>query len=159
YTGPIGVGKTTAVGKLTGLTIPQEKQLTRQSVLAVGTGRTTVCEVSIRCGEKFGIRVKPYSLDEINKLLEYLCMDSNNRNEENQENQQEVVSQEIQRLLFNMAGLKRQTFTELAKQHENPDTLFLKFLEMLKLQERAREEIWFDKTSNQTGIEWLKETF
>ncbi|MEH1807282.1 helix-turn-helix domain-containing protein [Nostoc sp.] len=159
YTGSIGVGKTTAVGKLTGLTIAQEKQLSRQSVLAVGTGRTTVCEVGIQCKEKFGIRIKPYSLDEINKLLEYLCMDSNSSNEEEQENQQEVVSQEIQRLLFNMAGLKRETFTELAKQHENPDTLLFKFSEMLKLQERSREEILFDKTSNQTGIEWLKETF
>lgn len=159
YAGSIGIGKTTAVSKLTGLTIPQEKQLSRQSVLAVGTGRTTVCEVAIRCGEKFGIRIKPCSLDEINKLLEYLCMDSSNSNERNQDNQQEVVPQEIQRLLFNMAGLTRENFSEFVKQHENPNDLFLKFTEMLKLQERTREEIWFEKTSNQTGIEWLKETF
>ncbi|MEH2170539.1 MAG: hypothetical protein V7K41_28600 [Nostoc sp.] len=30
---------------------------------------------------------------------------------------------------------------------------------MLKLPERTREEIWFEETSNQTEIEWLKETF
>ncbi|HEY9800747.1 MAG TPA: helix-turn-helix transcriptional regulator [Leptolyngbyaceae cyanobacterium] len=155
YTGPVGVGKTTAVCKLTGLVIPQEKQFNRQSVLAVGFGRITVCEVSIRGGEKFGIRVKPQSLDEINKLVEDLC--TNYKDSENQS--LETVSQEVQRLIFNMAGLKGEIFAELANQHENLDTLRLNVSEMLKLQERTREEIWFEETSNQTEIEWLKETF
>ncbi|MEH2149103.1 helix-turn-helix domain-containing protein [Nostoc sp.] len=156
YAGPVGVGKTTVVCKLTGLVIPQEKQFNRQSVLAVGFGRITVCEVSIRGGDKFGIRVKPQSLDEINKLVEDLCTSNYNDSEDKSP---ETVSQEIQRLIFNMAGLKGESFAELANQHSNSDTLRLNVSEMLKLQERTREEIWFEETSNQTEIEWLKETF
>ncbi|BAZ31659.1 hypothetical protein NIES4074_41320 [Cylindrospermum sp. NIES-4074] len=156
YAGRVGVGKTTAVCKLTGLVIPQEKQIHRQSILAVGTGRTTVCEVGIRGGEKFGIRVKPQSLDEINKLVEDLCTSNHNDPEEKP---LEIVPQEVQRLVFNMAGLKGENFAELATQHSNSDTLRLNFSEMLKLQERTREEIWFEEISNQTEIEWLKETF
>jgi len=155
FTGPVGVGKTTAVCKLTGLVVPQEKQIVRQSVLAVGTGRTTVCEVGIRGGEKFGIRVKPQSSDEINKLLEDICTNY----KDSEENPSAIVSQEVQRLIFHMAGLNGASFVELANQHENSDTLRLNISEMLKLQERTREETWFEETSNQTKIEWLKETF
>ncbi|MHC5720511.1 MAG: hypothetical protein ACYTX0_52945, partial [Nostoc sp.] len=70
-------------------------------------------------------------------------------------------SQEVQRLIFGMAGLKgnEENFAELANQHENSDALRLNFSEMLKLPERTREEIWFEETSNQREIEWLKETF
>ncbi|OCQ97812.1 hypothetical protein BCD64_06865 [Nostoc sp. MBR 210] len=156
FTGPVGVGKTTAICKLTGLLIPQEKQIIRQSVLAVGTGRTTVCEVGIRGGEKFGIRIKPQSLDEINKLVEDLY---NNNNHDSEENPPEIISLEVQRLLFNMAGLNGKAFADLVQKHENLDTLRLNFLEMLNLQERTREEICFEANSNQIEIEWLKETF
>ncbi|MHC5930391.1 helix-turn-helix domain-containing protein, partial [Nostoc sp.] len=160
YVGSIGVGKTTAVCKLTKLVIPQEKQFNRQSVLAVGAGRTTVCEVCIRRGEKFGIRVKAQSLDDINKLVEDFCADQKNSDKGNQDNHVEiVVSQEIQRLLVNMAGLQPDNFAELVHQYDNVDTLRFKLLEMIKLQERTREEIWFEETTNHTGIEWLKETF
>ncbi len=159
YVGSVGVGKTTAVCKLTGLVMPQEKNFLRQSVLAVASGRTTVCEVCIRPGANFGLRVKPKSKDEINKLVEDLCATKRNIDKGNQENQLEVVSEEMQRLLVNMAGLQPETFAELINQCDNLDTLPLEFLELLKLAERTREEIWYEKTSNQIGIEWLKETF
>ncbi|AFZ18625.1 helix-turn-helix domain-containing protein [Allocoleopsis franciscana] len=159
YVGSVGVGKTTAVCKLTGLIMPQEKNFLRQSILAVGSGRTTVCEVCIRPGAKFGIRVKLKSKDEIHKLVEDFCAAKRNIDKGNQENQLEVVSEEMQRLLLNMAGLQPESLAELIKQCDNADTLPLKFLELLKLPERTREEIEYDKTSNQTGIEWLKETF
>jgi hypothetical protein len=58
-----------------------------------------------------------------------------------------------------MAGLQPETFTELINQCDNPDTLPLEFLELLKLPGRTLEKICYEKTSNQIGIEWLKETF
>lgn len=159
YIGSVGVGKTTAVCKLTGLVMPQEKNFLRQSVLAVGSGRTTVCEVCIRPGANFGLRMKSKSKDEINKLVEDFCATKGNIDKGNQENQIEIVSEEMQRLLLNMAGLHPEAFTEFINQCDNLDTLPLEFLERLKLPERTREEIWYEKTSNQIGIEWLKETF
>jgi transcriptional regulator with XRE-family HTH domain len=159
YVGSIGVGKTTAICQLTGLVIPKEKKFANQSVFAVGSGRTTVCEVGIRGGDKFGIRIKPETSEEIDRLVDDLC-GTHYTNSEDKDDRSDILPQEIQRLLLNMAGLKKNTFADLVKSCENKEILALNFKERLKLQERKRDELWFDdQSSAQTGIEWLKETF
>jgi transcriptional regulator with XRE-family HTH domain len=175
YVGDIGVGKTTAVCELTGLVIPQEAQIDRQSVLSTGGGGTTVCEVRIRQGLNFGIIVEPVPEQEIYKLVEDLCTNLNDSTAEEQENQQRGVFKEIERTLRNMTGLVRpksrkgadgkiekpiDPIIELAKECDNnQEALHWKVAERLHLWKRTRRDIWLEGTSQQQGLEWLKRTF
>jgi len=175
YVGDIGVGKTTAVCELTGLVIPQEAQFERQSVLSTGGGGTTVCEVRIRQGLNFGIIVEPVAEQDIYKLVEDLCTNLIDSAAEEQENQQRGVFKEIERTLRNMAGLVRpksrkgadgkmekpvDPINELAKECDNnQEALRWKVAERLQLWKRTRRDIWFEGTSQEQGLEWLKRTF
>lgn len=173
YIGVIGVGKTTAVCKQTGLVLPEAESFDRQIVLETGAGGTTVCEVRIRRGSNFEIRVEPMPDIEIYKLVEDLCVGLTNNASEEQEAQDKGVSKEIERTLRNMAGLipgrragasgKKEKFDPLmdiaqACNNQAAD-LNREFYERLKLKERTRREILFEETSKQKGLEWLQTTF
>lgn len=174
YIGKIGIGKTTAVCKLTGLVIPQDKQidLNSQSVLATGGGGTTVCEVHIRPGKKFGILVEPQSREDIEKLVEDYWASWKNSTEGEQKNQQREVSSEITRTLRTMTGLargsregangKKEKFDELVdlvNKCADLETFRVEILDRMKLQERTHREILCEETSPSAGLEWLKKTF
>lgn len=169
YVGSIGVGKTTAICYITGLILPKAEELGDKSVLSVGVDHTTVCEVGIKGGEKLGIKIEPHNPDEIDNLINDLCEEeiikNNKERHENQKKFEEIFPQEIKRLLKNMAGLnddenEEDSFSELVNSCQNKEILVTKFKEKLRLQDRKREEIWFeDKNSAWTGLEWLQETF
>jgi transcriptional regulator with XRE-family HTH domain len=172
YVGKIGIGKTTAVCKLTGLVIPQATSCDRQSVLATGSGGTTVCEVHIRREEKFGIVLEPQSKEEIEKLIEDYWMSWKSSTEGEQKNQQREVSSEITRTLRNMTGLARRSREDANGKKEKFDELVdlvnkcsdleafrVEILDRMKLQERKQREIWCEETSSPTDLEWLKKTF
>jgi transcriptional regulator with XRE-family HTH domain len=165
YVGKIGIGKTTAVCKLAGLVIPQAQSFERQSVLATGSGGTTVCEVHIRSAKKFGMLLEPQSKEEIEKLIEDYWASWKSSKEGEQKNQQTDVSSEITRTLRNMTGLargKKEKFDELVdlvNQCADPETFRVEILDRMKLQERTQREFWCEETSPSAGLEWLKKTF
>jgi transcriptional regulator with XRE-family HTH domain len=164
YVGSIGVGKTAAICHLTGLLIPKAKKFTSKNALPVAAGRTTVCEVGIKVGEKLGVRIKPQTPEEIDKLVEDLSVQWVSENQEHPDSEKAdlsgIVPQEIKRLLLNMAGLNDQGFVGLVKSCKTNDSLVEKFKEKLKLQDRKKQEIWFeDENSNLNEIEWLQKTF
>jgi transcriptional regulator with XRE-family HTH domain len=171
YLGKIGIGKTTAICKLTGLVI-QGLSFERQSGLATGSGGTTVCEVHIRQAEKFGILLDPQSKEEIEKLIEDYWASWKSSAEGEQKNQQRDVSSEITRTIRNMTGLargsregangKKEKFDELVdlvNKCADLETFRVEILDRMKLQERTQREFWCEETSPSAGLEWLKKTF
>lgn len=165
FVGKVGIGKTTAICKLTGLVNPQEPKFNRKSVLATGKGRTTACEVHIRPRNKFGLVVHPFSEDEINKVIQDFWAVWKNSNEEDAENEKTDVSWEIERALRNMTKLVSENeesedpLVDLLKQCENVATFRTEIFELLKLSERKQQEFWFDETSEQTNRENLQKKF
>jgi transcriptional regulator with XRE-family HTH domain len=171
YVGKIGIGKTTAICKLTGLFI-QGLSFERQSGLATGSGGTTVCEVHIRQAEKFGILLDPQSKEEIEKLIEDYWASWKISAEGEQKNQQRDVSSEITRTLRNMTGLargsregvngKKERFDELVElinKCADLEAFRVEILDRMRLQERTQREFWCEETSPSAGLEWLKKTF
>ncbi|MFB2839178.1 helix-turn-helix domain-containing protein, partial [Floridanema evergladense] len=172
YVGKIGSGKTTALCKLAGLVISQGLSFERQSVLATGSGGTTVCEVHIRCADKFRILLEPQSKEEIEKLIEDYWASWKSGTEGEQKNQQRDVSSEITRTLRNMTGLargsresangKKEKFDELVdlvNKCADLEAFRVEILDRMKLQERTQREFWYEETSPSAGLEWLKKTF
>ena len=171
YLGKIGIGKTTAICKLTGLVI-QGLSFERQSGLATGSGGTTVCEVHIRQAEKFGILLDPQSKEEIEKLIEDYWASWKSSAEGEQKNQQRDVSSEITRTIRNMTGLARGSregangekekfdeLVDLVNKCADLETFRVEILHRMKLQERTQREFWCEETSPSAGLEWLKKTF
>ena len=165
FVGKVGIGKTTAICKLTGLVNPQEPRFNRKSVLATGKGRTTACEVHIRPRNKFGLVVHPFSEDEINKVIEDFWAVWKNSTEEDAENKRTDVSWEIERALRNMTKLVSENeesddpLVDLVKECENLATFRTEIFELLKLSEKKQQEFWFDETSEQTNRENIQKKF
>jgi transcriptional regulator with XRE-family HTH domain len=165
FIGKNGVGKTTAVSKLTGLFNAQEPKFHRQSLLSTNISKTTACEVRIRRGKKFGLIVHPHSEDEINKVIEDFWAVWKNSTEEERENQKTDVSWEVERALNNMIKSLQDNvesedpLEELVNQCENLDTFRVEIFDRLKLSERTRCEFWFEATSEQANREELKKKF
>jgi len=165
FVGKVGIGKTTAICKLTGLVNPQEPKFNRKSVLATGKGRTTACEVHIRPRNKFGLVVHPCSEDEINKVIEDFWAVWKNSTEEDAENKRTDVSWEIERALRNMIKSVSENkesedpLGDIVKECENLATFRTEIFELLELSERKQQEFWFDETSEQTNRENLQKKF
>ena len=64
FIGSIGIGKSTAICRMTGLEV-QEGDSPAQPVLEAGAGGITVCEVHLQTGPQYGITVEPCSDEEI----------------------------------------------------------------------------------------------
>ncbi|MFB2921300.1 helix-turn-helix domain-containing protein [Aerosakkonema funiforme] len=165
FIGKNGVGKTTAVCKLTGLINPQQPQFDRQSLLATNTSRTTVCEVSIRSEKQFGLIVHPLSVDEINKVIEDFWAVWKDCTEEDREDKKNDVAWEIERALRNMIkAVEGNTESEdplaaLVNQCDSLPIFRSEIFDKLKLSERKQVEFWFNETSEQKNREEFKKKF
>lgn len=180
YIGDIGVGKTTVICTQTGLIIPNnDKSEKIETVLEVGAGGTTVCEVRIRQGLQYSILVEPVSDTEVYKFSGELCAGikesfegEKNKKENTDFDSTKGVSREIDRALRNMSGLIRQRqkneegktrtidpLKELAKTQDSVETLASEFNQRLSLWKRTRREISYDKSIGLSEVEWLRKTF
>ncbi len=176
YIGDIGVGKTTAVCAQTGLIIKDDKLEKIETVLEVGAGGTTVCEVRIRHGLQYSIFVEPVSDTEVYKFSGELCagiFEGENSQKENTDIEAtKGVSREIDRALRNMSGLtrryekneegKRKTIDplkELAKNQDSTEALASEFISRLFLWKRMQREISYDKSTGLSEVEWLRKIF
>ncbi len=176
FIGPIGVGKSTAICRMTGLEVKKEDG-SSAPVLEVGGGGITVCEVHLRNGPGYGIIIEPRSDDEIRHDVADFAdhvLRGAAQPEEDAPNSPESqgVSKEVVRALRNLAGLavsrtkgpdgKRTTSDPakaLAEKFPMPRDFIVEVLSRMELHRRDRRDIWYDSASGQSPMAWLRDTF
>ena len=179
FIGDIGVGKSTAICRATGLEV-QDNQRT-EPVLEAGAGGITICEVHLVQGPEYGIFIEPLSDMELRREVsefahyQFLSLDSES---ENAEEDQEIhgTTKEIERAIRNMSGLRSERIrTEggvrntvdhagnLARDFKDrdldPDALTVEILSRVNLHQRTRREVWYSAMSGKGELRWLRDTF
>ena len=176
FVGKIGVGKTTVLCRIAGLEVLKADR--PEPVLAVGSGRTTVCEVRLQQGSGLGLHVEPMDADAFHReVLEFANVLTNPPEEESPEQEEggqdaQGTSEEIVRVIRNMSGLtvgvrrlpdgKRELADQakqLAEEFTDPITLAGEILGRIQLQQRTGRQLWYLESSGQEPLMWLKETF
>lgn len=163
YVGEVGIGKTTAVCKLTGLVNLQEKKLKRQCLLSTASGRITACEVRIKQGEKLGIVVEPTSGEEISKTIEDMWKNAKNSTEE--DDWQTNISWENERVLGNLIKAEgenikgKELLENLLSECEDLDTFRTEIFDRLKPSESKQKEFWYEEASELSENEWLEKHY
>jgi transcriptional regulator with XRE-family HTH domain len=110
YVGETGVGKTTAACRQGGLVIDQATAADLKGmILDTGGGRTTLCDVRVETGERFGLTVESVPDEEVYKLVAEVCRGIHEkRNGDTSSTTAEFnPPEEVERALRNMAGLPR----------------------------------------------------
>jgi transcriptional regulator with XRE-family HTH domain len=180
FIGTIGVGKSTGICKLAGLTKPGESKLDREIVLETGAGGITLCEVHIVQGPEYGLRIEPRTeaaiREDVADFAEYLIRvvrPDSQPAKPGDENWNELgISGEVVRAIRNMAGLARKKIKkedgrrvtidpaeELAAQHSQADDLTIQILTRMNLLHRNSPKVWYPKDSAQPPMDWLQELF
>ena len=176
YIGDIGVGKTTAACYQAGLTRQTKpvRDLKEDVLLATGAGRTTVCEVKIRTGDRFALIIEPVPDDEVYRLVAEFAADLWDRREGKLPSNEEsrALSAELDRALRNMAGIRRRREKgdngtvvirdeglEIAKEVETPEDLRSAIAERLRLYKRTVRELVPEVTDEASAKAWLRDTF
>ena len=181
FVGDIGVGKSTAICKVSSLEVQNERTGVFSPMLEVGAGGITVCEVHIVQGPDYGIVVEPKSENEIHReVREFATLLKNTPKADAKDGTSESeilgTSKEIERAIRNMSGLTRsvqrsvgpdgKTVRErvdpalnLAEASEDANTLALEVLAKMELDRRTRRELWHPETSGKHPLAWLQETF
>lgn len=170
FIGTIGAGKTTAICHLFNLigefpVTGKEKTIDKiQEFLATSSGRTTICEVRIKAGEKTSIEIGPYSPEKMEKIIIDFC-DSFSDDKETFWEKTDELSTEIQRAVRNIIDFPFKYFTVDGKQ-QRIDTAEKAFRELDNFKDTALHNAQLDKRI-ETKIEfdgndeklWIKETF
>jgi hypothetical protein len=176
FFGQIGVGKTTALSTSTGLMLPPvpDERRIKRTVLEVGGGNTTICEVIVlHDPSKWGVTVLPQSEEEVAISVNDLCAGvlSGRVGEAGLDGECRGLPKEIDRALRNMCGLpKRQIKTSGAKRvtvdpvleladSRNLEALASEVFKRLKLWQRTRTELWYDPASGEEPAAWLRRAF
>jgi transcriptional regulator with XRE-family HTH domain len=178
--GSIGVGKSTAICKLTGLLKEGAAKLDHQIVLETGAGGITLCEVHISQGPKYGLRIVARTEESIRRDVEDFCdylinstrpAPASTKLDPEEEGDPLGISKEVVRAIRNMAGLgekrreengRRIRFDpakELAKEHSNPQELCIAVLTRMDLLRRNRRDAWYPDDCQQSPAHWLQDLF
>jgi len=179
FIGSIGVGKSTAICKMTGLEVPGADAQPPIPVLEAGGGGVTICEVHLRHGPEYGLIVEPRSEDEIRRDVSdfaefFLSPQLGDVSDERDgsDGDSPGLSKEIARAVRNMSGLRvrrekgldgktirHDEAKELASQFTEPRALAVEILSRMQLHRRDRRDIWYSNTAGKSALQWLKETF
>lgn len=176
FIGSIGVGKSTAICRMTGLMTAKEDG-NLDPVLEVGGGGITICEVHLRTGPQYGLIIEPRSDDEIRQdvgdLADHILKGSASVDDEAPTgNESQGISKEVARALRNMAGLvvqrpkgpdgKRTTIDpakNLAEKFPSPREFTVEVLTRMQLHRRDKRDVWYDSASGKSPRAWLRDTF
>lgn len=176
FIGSIGVGKSTAICRMTGLETPKEDGAL-VPVLEVGGGGITVCEVHLRTGPDYGLIIEPRSDDEIRQDVADLADHVLRGNVQVEDEgpgaaESQGISKEVARALRNMAGLavlrskgpdgKRAIVDPAKALAENFPTqrgFMVEVLTRMELHRRDRRDVWYDSASGKSPKAWLRDTF
>lgn len=179
FIGSIGIGKSTAICRLTGLEVVGQDGAAPAPVLEAGAGGITICEVHLREGPDYGLIIEPCSDEDIRAdvtdFAEYLIKgDSGNANDSEQgaSGDSQGISKEIERAVRNMSGLKvrrekaddgkiirRDEAKDLAKKQGSVRGLVVEVLARMELHKRDRRDIWYDSSCGKSQLNWLKDIF
>ena len=175
FIGDIGVGKSTALSFAFDLLVPPSiagKPMDRP-ILETGAGGTTICEVHIRRGPEFGISIQPMPDSELRGLVADFCAAkwAALKSDDKEARETAAVSREVERAIRNMTGLTRRSTKEAGKtvyidpvhkiieESANEDEFRARILEMMKLGDRTRCDIWYDSATRQQPMEWVAKAF
>ena len=177
FVGNIGAGKTTALCRITGLEVTDETTSQTSTVLDVGAGGITLCEVQIVRGPGYGILVEPRTEAELYKEIREFArsfMPSRDAVEGEEEDEPGFsgTTREIERAVRNMSGLtikrtrrpdgtreRTDPIRELADNAANPDDLAVAIRAKMNLQKRVRRELWYPDMARKEPLPWLAEVF
>jgi len=176
FIGSIGIGKSTAICRLTGLEILGQDGGPPVPVLEAGGGGITICEVHLRKGPGYGLMIEPRSDDEIRAYVtdfaELLLNGSGTDLVDEPDIDAQGISSEIARAIRNMAGFKsrrirtgdgktsrRDDARELAKKCSTVRELVVEILARMELHKRDRRDIWYDSSCGKPTLTWVKDTF
>ncbi len=176
FVGAIGIGKSTAICKATGLEYVNADGKP-VPVLETGGGGVTLCEVSLKVGPGYGVFVTPRSIEEVRAdvadFAELLLTRAGVTAEvEDAEDAQRAVPRELERAIRNLSDLRPSRTKgpdgnavridpakELARQLRSTRELTVEILSRMELPRRDRREAWYDAASNKSEMEWLRDTF
>lgn len=176
FLGAIGIGKSTAICKATGLEVDTGDGQSAP-VLETGGGGVTVCEVSLKAGPEYGVIVTPRTTEEIRADVADFADQLRRGMDESEAGAGDgdtlhSVPREIERAIRNMSGLRVRRLKDengkpvrtdpakdLAAQLPSSRDLVVEILSLMELPRRDRREIWFEPTSSKRPLEWLRETF
>ena len=180
FVGSIGIGKSTAICRVSGLEIPNPNQGVPDTVLQDGGGGVTICEVHLVQGPDYGLLIEPMSDEEIRReVREFAIMQKNppKTNEDDASDPPIGTSREIERAIRNMSDLQTIRTTELGldgKRTRRTEDLAKKLadecpgvgafcvelLNKMNLAGRTRRELWHSSDGFASDpLVWLKESF
>ena len=173
FIGSVGVGKTTAITHLLGLTDQQAKENGRTkvtSVLKIGAGKTTVCDVVIVFGQTSSVKITDfYSEADFNKLLEEYCHHQQVLSNPNStlEERKFALPEELAVAVKNLCSLPQEDkwddyiASALGDKPAEDSTLHYRQLKEA-MQKRAnyaaRQTLHFEPDNTKPLKQWLKET-
>ena len=152
---------------------PNERRIKR-TVLEVGGGNTTICEVVVlHDPNRSGLIVTPQSEEEIAITVNDLCAGvlSSHGADEGLDGEPRGVSKEIDRALRNMSGLpkrqvkgdegKRVTIDPLLELADgrSSEVLASEVFNRLKLWQRTKTEFWHQASIGEGPTDWLRTMF
>jgi transcriptional regulator with XRE-family HTH domain len=176
YIGDIGVGKTTALCFQSGLVnqIKPVRDLKDDVLLATGGGRTTVCEVRVKQGDKIGILIDPTPDAEVYRLVAEFALDLWERRHGRAltGDESRALTSELDFAIRNMASIRRRKekddlgqivfrdeAMELAREADSVEDLRSAIAARLQLYKRTTRELAPDSSDITQGKIWLKDTF
>ena len=179
FIGPLGIGKSTAICRMTSLEVPSGDGGPASPVLEAGAGGITICEVHVRTGPSYGLIVEPCGEDEIRAhvmdFTEHILREGSGALSATQDGNDEVtdgISKEIERAIRNMAGLRirrekgpdgkplrRDEARDLANRIGTVREYAVEVLARMELHRRDRRDTWYDAGLGKPPLLWLKETF
>ena len=179
FIGDIGVGKSTAICRATGLEVQDNQRI--DPVLEAGAGGITICEVHLAQGPEYGIFIEPVSDVELRRevnefaLYQYRSLDPEN---ENAEEDQEIhgTTKEVERAIRNMSSLRservraggggrrtvdhaRNLARDLRDRGLDSDSVTVEILSRINFHQRTGREVWYSAMSGKDELRWLRDTF
>jgi hypothetical protein len=184
--GEIGIGKSAMITVLSRLLVgdaPSDKTTLREnSVLALGAGGTTVCEVRIRAKSStdphsHGLIIEPFSIEEMRNEIRLFAQDEWTRRHSStkakRDDDQDPTPREVQRVIREMTNLalhqttvtekgqKRRTtvdpLDDVVKKHGSAESLTNDLVARAALLTRTESEWWWEKKSE--SLQAMKRRF
>ncbi|MBN3779321.1 ATP-binding protein [Burkholderia sp. Ac-20345] len=186
FVGEVGVGKSSLVAVAARLlrsdTLPHDRSsLKSQSLLAIGAGRTTICEVHVSAGTPaeneagISLEIEPIDSEEFDQLVSLWAEDEWRRRQGHNRMPEEAppTPQEVSRALRAMAGyservesyrdgslLRRRTIQpldEVVPQFANAEALAEHLRGRMNLAQRSKRR-WSWPDTSESSLQSLKET-
>ncbi|MEY3219133.1 MAG: hypothetical protein RIT27_490 [Pseudomonadota bacterium] len=171
FIGSIGIGKSTAICKLTDLIIQNNGKI--EPVLETGGGGTTICEVYISTGTNYEIRIEPCTDEEIHAYIRDFAEQSRAKKDDI-DGESQGISKEINRALRNMSGLlsiKKEDeqskgkkvridyAKNLAQKFDSQQELVVEIITRMALHKRNTRNTTYHNMTGKSPLQWLKDTF